>query len=108
MPLALDAALLGDLKCRKNTPDASHFFHGLLCLAIGVANGMLVYMYLYIPVHVACLYIYLAFACTLLYCMCMCIACCPGCRIEKYNDMHSDETTGLDGRNEDYTTLVGS
>eukprot|EP00614_Pseudopedinella_elastica_P035334 CAMPEP_0172615518 /NCGR_PEP_ID=MMETSP1068-20121228/60207_1 /TAXON_ID=35684 /ORGANISM="Pseudopedinella elastica, Strain CCMP716" /LENGTH=374 /DNA_ID=CAMNT_0013420685 /DNA_START=23 /DNA_END=1147 /DNA_ORIENTATION=+ len=29
-------------------------------------------------------------------------------RIEKYNDMHSDETTGLDGRNEDYTTLVDS
>ena len=51
---------------------------------------------------------YLAFACTLLYCMSMCIACCPGCRIEKYNDMHSDETTGLDGRNEDYTTLVDS
>jgi len=29
-------------------------------------------------------------------------------RIEKYNDMHSDETTGVKGRESDYATLVDS
>lgn len=29
-------------------------------------------------------------------------------RIGEYNELHSDETTGVDGRNKDYTTLVDS